>query len=359
MRRAKLLLPILTAAFIAAPVLAGAPAQAATFGPNLETATPNFQSCDEAFLGYYTSGCTVRDPIEDDMELVLPNPVEHGNQTGVVTAIHVKAAAEAIVQFIVVGWTGKPTEPGAIPTAVTAVSEKVTLHQGINNFHTNLPVERKLVENGWEDWSQISLSVLTGESPIPAEAGGSPYSTLGFMLNNGLPLTETVADLTVPPNSLNEGGLGAGTLLMSGEVEITTPPAPQPPGPQPQPPGPQPQPLATVLALPAVGRIRGNAVRLPLRCVGPANCIGTFRIQSFVPDGAILATHRKGKARKRKRITYASGSFSIPAGKTRSVTARLSRIGKRVARRHRSLRVYVNVALSGGQIKTWRIRLKH
>jgi hypothetical protein len=31
-----------------------------------------------------------------------------------------------------------------------ALSEQVTLHEGINNFNTNLPVDRRFASNGFE-----------------------------------------------------------------------------------------------------------------------------------------------------------------------------------------------------------------
>lgn len=84
------------------------------------------------------------------MELVLSDPVVNGNQAGVVTAIHVKSAASAPGQFVVVEWSGRPGEANPFPSGVMAVSQQVTLQPGINNFNTNLPVDRRLASNGFE-----------------------------------------------------------------------------------------------------------------------------------------------------------------------------------------------------------------
>jgi hypothetical protein len=349
-------------------LLVAVPARAATFGPDLNTATANYgHSCSE-LLGF--EGCTVRDPGEEDMELVLPEPVTNGNQSGVITAIHVLSAAEAPAQFVIVEWSGNGIEK-PFPSGVMAVSEQVTLHPGINNFNTNLPVDWRLAPNGFESWSQLSLSILNGTSPIPAQEGGA-FATMGFMLDNGRPLTEAVEDLTVAPNNVSEGGLWPGTLLMSGEVTITTAQGGggtnntnkatnnttnatnttnttnnKVPGPIPPPPAPQ-------LVIPAIGKFKANKTKLPIRCVGPVNCAGTFRLQSLAAPGATAAR----KAKQRKVVTYASGSFSILAGRTQSVVVKLSKAGKRALKGRRLLEAYFNVTLSGGQGKSSKITLK-
>jgi hypothetical protein len=168
-----------------------------------------------------SQGCTPQDPLQHDMELVLPDPVESGNQTGVVTAIHVKAAATAPAQFVVVEWSGKPGEGSPFPSGVMAVSAPVTLQPGMNHFNTNLPVDRRLASNGFESWSVVSLTILNGTSPIPAQSGGSCAKT-GVLLDNGRPLTQTTADLTAVPHSVQVGGLPPARLLMAGDVTITT-----------------------------------------------------------------------------------------------------------------------------------------
>lgn len=336
-------------------VLTTSSAEAATFGPNLSAVAANYHySCGSAGL---SQGCTVEDPLVGSMELILPEPIANGNQTGVVTAIHVKSAAEAPAQFVVVEWSGRPGAGEPFPSGVMALSEHVTLHAGINNFNTNLPVDRRFASNGFESWSQMAITILNGTSPIPAEEGGS-FAFTGTITDNGLPLTQTVPDLTVPPHYPSVGGLWPGTLLMAGEVTITTGqgggtnnngnkvPTPTPPNPTP----PTPQ-----LTIPTAGRINGNSATLPLKCVGAANCVGVLRIQSRPTPGATVAR----KAKKPNLITYASGSFSISAGKTLSVTVKLSKDGKRAIKGHRSLKAYANAIFSGGHSKSSKITFRH
>ena len=177
-------LPLLAVALLA---LSATSAQAVTFGPDLDTATADYPyGCN---LVWASQGCTLQDPLAHDMELVLPDPVASGNQTGVVTAIHVKAAAPAPAQFVVVEWSGKPGDGNPFPSGVMAVSQPVTLQPGMNHFNTNLPVDRRLADNGFESWSVVSLTILNGTSPIPAQSGGS-FSETGVLLDNGGPLTQ-------------------------------------------------------------------------------------------------------------------------------------------------------------------------
>jgi hypothetical protein len=237
----------------AGAALLPASAAAASFGPNLSGAVANLgYGCDIGISGVFPDGCTLYDPTNDSMNLVLPNPVTHGNQTGVVTDIHVVSAEAAPAQFVSVEWSGPATgfaEP--FPSDVHAVSQQVELQPGLNNFNTNLPVDYRLADNGFESWSVVSLNILNGADPVPAESSGGSFASLGLLVDNGEPLT-TIGDLTVPPHNPSVGGLGIATLLMSGDVTNTTPPptAPIRPNPIPNPPNPIPNskpPTDTVL----------------------------------------------------------------------------------------------------------------
>jgi uncharacterized membrane protein YgcG len=206
-------------AALAAPA---SPAGAVSFGPDLSQATANNPySCDLG-LGYLTLGCTVQDPLYDSMEPVLPDPVAHGDQTGVVNTIHVLSAATAPAQFVIVEWAGQPGAGQPFPAGVSAVSLPVTLQPGLNTFtNLNLPVERAFHSSGYVTYSVVSLNILNDTSPVPAELGGA-YSTIGTLTDNGAPLAQDVVDLTVPPHNVSVGGYEPGHLLMSGDVTITT-----------------------------------------------------------------------------------------------------------------------------------------
>jgi hypothetical protein len=140
--------------------------------------------------------------------------------------------------------------------------------------------------------------------------------------------------------TITTGQGGGGTNNNGNKTPTPTPPTPTPPAPQ--------------LTIPTVGRIKGNNATLPLKCVGRANCIGVLRIQSLPAPGATVAR----KAKKPKLITYASGSFSISAGKTLSVTVKLSKDGKRAIKGHHSLKAYANATLSDGHGKSSKITFR-
>ena len=289
----------------------------------------------------------------DDMELVLPDPVANGNQTGVVTAIHVKSAATAPAQFVAVEWSGKPGDGNPFPSGVMALSQQVTLQPGINNFNTNLPVDRRLASNGYESWTVVSLNILDGSSPIPAQSGGS-FATTGLLLDAGRPLTATTADLTLPPHNVAVGGLPPATLLMSGDVTITT--------------GQNNggdnggnnggdngghDTTTHPLAIPSTARVAGASASLPLHCVGTTACTGTIRIQSRPGTRAAAKSSKKPKA-----ITYATAHFSIPAGASKVVHLRLSRNGRNALKRRHSLKAYVLLTLGGSGASSSTITLR-
>jgi hypothetical protein len=345
------LLILATAAFAPAT-----PAGATTFGPALEASTDNYPvRCGE--VGGL-EGCTAEDVLIGDTETLLPEPITNGDQEGVITTVHVKSAVEEPAMFVIVEWSGRPGAGESFPSGVKAISEPVVLHPGISNFNTNLPVDRRFASNGFESWSQLAITILSGNGYIPAESGGS-FAYTGTIWDSGRALTQTVEDLTVFPHGATVGGLPPATLLISGEITNTTKPnteaAPEPtPGPQPEPKPVPPQAPVPELTIPAFARVKGNRATLPLKCVGAANCVGRLILQNVIAPSATVASRRK----KPKTITYGKASFSISAGRTRSVVVKLSKAGRIALKRHRSLTVWVNANLTGSQPKSWKLTLR-
>jgi hypothetical protein len=353
-RRFGLGMLVLAAAAVAPTASAGA----VTFGPNLEASTDNYPVRCQEVGGL--EGCTAEDVLIGDTENLLPEPITNGNQEGVITTIHVKSAVEEPAMFVIVEWSGRPGANEPFPSGVKAISEHVVLHPGITNFNANLPVDRRFASNGFESWSQLAITILSGSGYIPAESGGE-FAYTGTIWDNGQPLTQTVEDLTVPPHSGTTGGLPPATLLISGEITNTTRKAgPQPkpePGPKPGPkpePGPIPPAPVPQLAIPAFARVKGNNATLPMRCTGAANCIGNLVLQNLAAPGATIAS----RSHKVKTITYGTTSFSILPGKTVSIVVRLSKAGKGALKRRTSLPVWANATLAGGQSRSWRITLR-
>jgi len=201
------------------------------------------------------------------------------------------------------GWHG--TGPTSVVTDLgtygfddaTGEMTLMTLHPGMNSFATNLPVDFRLAPNGYEAWSDVSLNILDGTSPIPAQLGGATATT-GLLFDNGYPLTQTTPDLTAPPHSVMISGFPPATLLMSGDVTITTG---QPPTPTPMP---TPGGAAPKLTFPAGGRLSAGTATLLLRCARSATCAGTLSIRS----------RARAAPRGKRALTYGTAAFAIPAG---------------------------------------------
>ncbi len=322
---------LINASTLVALLLALVPmtARAIPFGPDLSgmRADPSPPIC--YWLGGIYGGCTLYDPTTTFMLTKLPDPIARGDQKGVVTVMHVVAATTEPAQFVVIEFASKVDDPHPFPNGVSAVSQPVTLHPGLNNFNTNLPVDARLTKDGYEVWSAVAISILATGAPAPIASTPSAFANIGVLVDNYGPITTTTSDLTVPPHNPSIGGW-PGTLLLSGDVTVTTPQ----PQPQPQP---QPHPGAVPkLTLPTTATVRRDTAAIRLRCTAAA-CKGTVRIRNRSASGA---------GARGKLITYATGSFSLRAGATGSVAARLSADGRRVLKHRRSLKAYAVVTLS-------------
>jgi hypothetical protein len=111
--------------------------------------------------------------------------------------------------------------------------------------------------------------------------------------------------------------------------------------------------LLPTLSFPAgtLARIMGANALVHLSCGAAAACDGTVRLQSAPAGhaGAVGTVARKGGKKKKNKapvVTYASGSFSLAAGKSQAVSAKLSGSGKTFARRHKRVKVWINVTLT-------------
>jgi glucose/arabinose dehydrogenase len=184
--------------------------------------------------------------------------------------------------------------------------------------------------NDLPDPTKIQTFVAGAEHPVDLEAG--PGGDLFYVdLDEGQIHRITYATPTVPP-----------------VTPTPTPPATPTPAP-PRPPVIAPAPRITI---PTIVRISGATAKLSLRCVGKSTCKGTLLIQSRQSQPAATA-----KKSKQRLTTYASGVFSIPAGKTRSVTVTFSKPGMKAVATDHSLKAYANARLSAGRMESSRITL--
>jgi hypothetical protein len=133
----------------------------------------------------------------------------------------------------------------------------------------------------------------------------------------------------------------------------TTNTNPNPPNPNPV----VPHPTPSLLAGTAQGVVRSNTVIIPLTCA-TALCIGQAQLQNFEANNAAVAAS-KGSARKRKHVTYATGSFRIAPGKTLKIKLKLTQAGRQYFRTHRRATLWLNAALQRGRKLSLRIPVKH
>jgi hypothetical protein len=96
--------------------------------------------------------------------------------------------------------------------------------------------------------------------------------------------------------------------------------------------------------------VLGRFARVRLVCRLTISCKGRLRLQS----GAAAS-------RKKRPKTYASGRFSIKAGATKTVKVKLTKAGRRLMRRRRSVKVTAQMVIGKGktaQVFTGRLTLK-
>lgn len=235
--------------------------------------------------------------------------------------------------------------------------------EGVTTVPVNLPVEvQGGVTPGLKVDDLVGLSVLEAGVPIPAVDEKSlnileepddfdefPAMTQGNIQLAGDPigyqlLMDAVWDETAAANG---GGGGGGGANAGGKATPAPTPTPTPVvTPKPELVFPTGAPLA---------QVRGNNAIVHLGCGATAACDGTVRLQS-APAGqasavARLARHGPGKRKQKKKhrapvVTYASASFSLAAGASQGVAAKLSSNGRQLAHRHKRMRVWVNVTLT-------------
>jgi hypothetical protein len=96
---------------------------------------------------------------------------------------------------------------------------------------------------------------------------------------------------------------------------------------------------------------RGNAL-VPLVCTSPQDCAGVLRLQNQAAKGATAA--KKGKRAR----TYGKTRFRMKAGQTKTVKVPLTRAGKRLMRRRKRPRAFLNVSLTSERVVSKRITLR-
>ena len=345
MRRGILVLSLLAAALAVAPALAAA---STTFGANLAREPDNTATCITAQGGFplYDFNCSVLSIDPTTGESTFPPAGE-----GVVSSFSVKvgpvtgpmqiAEEEALRK-------DNPADPGHPTYAcckLVALSQVFTpTPNSITTIPVNFAVKQDLApeESGYYVDDHFSLSVLDKNVPIPAAS--DPNAGVGIWY----PAWQTVGE----ERAGNYGTSGA-MVLLSGAWDPVAGAAPAGAGAGAPPVAAPPAGGGIPLTLPNLAQVRNGKALLPLVCNLTQACRGLLRLQSRPAGGAArpLARKRSGKRgkhhSKRKTITYGSVGFNVPAGKKKTLGAKLNGFGKKLLKRHRKAKVWVNVTLKG------------
>jgi hypothetical protein len=289
---------------------------------------------------------------------------------GTITQVSVRVGAHTgpmkvvimrvLVEFLDIGTEDVHLESSCCVDVAESESFTPTAN-AVTTVPVSLPVEVEgSVSPGLKVDDLVGLSVLELGVPIPARDDRSEG-----ILDEPSDFDEFPA---MQPGGTQLAGDPRGyQLLMNADWSETTPasntpttPAPKSnPTPTPTPtPLPAPAPVVPRIAFPVSGlaSIKGNNALIDLDCGAAAACDGTVRLQS-APEGQASAVgstakQRAKKKRKKRRkkkapvVTYASASFSLAAGSSRAIDAKLSSIGRRLARKHKHMKVWVNVTLT-------------
>lgn len=329
MRRGVLVLIFLLAALFAVP----ASAIAVTFGANLAREPDNTQTCITIqFFPIYGPNCSVVSNNPSTGENSFP-PVGEGIvsrvrvKVGPVTGRMQVAVEEALRK-------DNPTDPGHPTYAcckLVALSQVFTpAANSVTTVPVNFPVKQSLTPEpatGFYIDDHLSLSILDEGVPIPAATDNSAGVGIWFPAWQNLGEERAgiygTAGLTVLFNADWDSAPGAAP---DGGAAAT----------------------GAALKLPRTARIVNGRAVLPLVCNLNQVCRGLLRLQNRAVGAArppsSAAERRQGK---RRTITYAQTAFKIPAGKKKTLKATLRAAGKRLLKRHRRARVWLNVSFKG------------
>jgi hypothetical protein len=322
---------------------AAASASAATFGADLSAPADNTATCGQVFFGagscVFFSGA--------------PGPSFYAPASGTVTAVRVKTAnvPQAPMQIVVLRslYQNKAGDPGHPyfaccfverygPTFTPGAGTVTTVPASLPMVEDPTPPPDDTTTNARGDF--LALSVLAPNVPIPLTSAGS-----GSYVGSA-PAPDPGSTPAPSPNpysgQVSTSGFG-GHLLVNADIDTDAGALPGGGGGGGTVPG-------APLTLPARGQLRGNTAALPLACILTTACDGVLRLTDRAP--AATAARKKAKPR-----ALGSARFSIPAGKTATVKVKLNRAGRKLARRHKTLRV-VATAKAGGQTVTKRLKLK-
>jgi hypothetical protein len=311
-------------------------AGAITFGASLNTPANNLDTCADL----NAASCTFFSG--------SPGPGYYTPANGTVTRVRVKVGATTGPMQIVVMrslYQNRPGEPGRPYFYCCFVERYGPVFTPAANTITPVPTSLPMVADptpAADDLTSIArgdflaLSVLAPNVPFPASTdGGSFFSIFAPAL--------TPATAPAPsPNAYSYAGSGSGFhMLINADLDVggtgggglgTTAP----------------------LTIPSRGRLRGTTASIPLACAVTSACKGTLKLT----NGKVAKAAKKKKKKKKKKVTvYGAKRFKIPAGKTKRVSVKLNRAGRRKLGKHSKITLTATTKI-GSKVIARRVKFK-
>ncbi len=263
--------------------------------------------------------------------------------TGTVTQVRVAVGPRTGPMQIVVmralysntATPGRPNDACCFPTARS--QRFVPRPNAITTVTVNLPVKEDVTPppddlSTIADFDTIALAVLAPGVPVPLYYTGDSTQPADFIWNTSTPST------TVPGFSSDTGGffVALGAEFTPGGGGGTGGP----------------------VGFPGSAPVRGGNAQLPLRCLSNASCAGQVTLQNGAATAArdTIGT-AAGRAFAARMTTYGSASFTISKGKRKTIAVRLNSAGRHLLSAHRSVKVWANVRLKRGSIRTLAARI--
>jgi hypothetical protein len=311
------------------------PAGAAVFGSNLAAHQSNSNvTCGSFNVFNGRVGCSVSTSgnsanyadTSASHVVPLPNPQIFGNQSGTITSVFFKPAPGAPAgpaRLSVVEYQ-RSVYSTASPALVQDIADSANFTMqagadGLVKVATNLPV-RTLYDPATATvrFDSLVLSMLDNTTPIPADLSST---FLSGWISPFVDIPSTNGDLTLPLPADRRGNTTGpygiplspfyeqGAWFATGEVLMQ---AVLSPG-------------QAALINAGGARLAGGRVIVPVTCALDSTCRGLLEL---LGGGRAAST-----AKAKKRVRYGSLRFKIAAGKTKNLRVRLTRAGRRAARR--------------------------
>lgn len=193
-------------------------------------------------------------------------------------------------------------------------------------------------------FTPVANGITTLNVDLPVGEEDSPTATVDYLDQVGLSVLEDgvaiplINETSLPVNAqpvddYNQPAMGLGASQHAADPDgyaLDMQAAWYPPGQSPA--------TAVIPAQPVT--VNGSNALVPVDC-SLAPCAGTVTVQ-----GQPVAKKARAAAGKSKTVTYASGTFNLTAGASRSVPAKLSSQGRALAHKHTRLKVTIIVKLT-------------